>query len=290
MYRIELGMKCRFAEKWYEQCLNFELITDGRFFAPSQPQEGIMGFDAAMFTNNPIFRGLFNTPQQIDHGIVIDPSFWENGRNLNPRELPRLKYNLFIQHKRPEYIKSPRGLEYPDWNNPYFRYDIDLDQQSALSNLERRVHDYSLVVYACPAFWTVEEFTQYYADGELIKNSNFVSASELEGHDRYSFTAGGTDGRVHSKSKIVDIVDIKKEIKRLSEMRPKFEDNKKFIKALANAVSDTINEMEGSVHENFYTLLSRFKQSERNEIENSLATIFSFLLISNSSLLIGYGK
>lgn len=283
-------MKCRFAEKWYEQCLNFELITESRFFAPSQPQEGIIGFDAAIFTNNPIFLGLFNTPQHIDQGIVIDPAIWDNGRNLNSQELPKFKYNLFIQHKRPEYIKSPRGFEYPDWNNPYFRYDVDEDQQSALSNLERHVHDYSLVVYACPAFWTVEEFTRHYAAGELVENSNFVSTTVLDGHDRYSFTAGGTNGRVHSKSKIVDTVDIKKEIKILSEMRPKFEDNKKFISALANSVDDTINKIEGSVHDNFYTLLNRFKQSKRNELDDSIATIFAFLLISNSSLLIGYGK
>ncbi len=90
-------------------------------------------------------------------GVYLWEVWEEFERIINDRDFPKFKFNIFIQYKRPEYIQSPRGTEYKDWGEPYFRYNILQHQQDILVQLEKNAGENAIVVYASPAFYRIKE-------------------------------------------------------------------------------------------------------------------------------------
>ena len=90
-------MKCEFEEKQFEGLLNYELMCGRNFlYVPGQVTEGLLGFDAGIFSTHSKFWGYFvNLPRQ---GISISKTWWQN-LEQDLEHFPPFKYNLFIQHK-----------------------------------------------------------------------------------------------------------------------------------------------------------------------------------------------
>jgi hypothetical protein len=147
-------MKCKFEERQYEQPLNFELAWRGKIFPAGQVLENTIGIDAALFSRDPTFWRLWNTQRWWlsfrrlwKHGVRLKSELWEDAKNkLDNVKFPKFKCNVFIQHKRPEYITSPRGREFNFWRQKYFRYDINTDQRDILSKLEQRSFGISKII------------------------------------------------------------------------------------------------------------------------------------------------
>jgi len=94
-------------------------------------------------------------------------------------DLPPFKFNVFIQHKRPEYMHQTNSAEWSSWNSPYYRYSIMEHQQKTLMAFENQVKNNAIVTYACPTFHTKKEFWNAVKNKKFIENSNFCQPKFL---------------------------------------------------------------------------------------------------------------
>lgn len=103
-------MRCEFEEKEYEQPLNYELGKQN-VWSPGQVFESIVGFDAAIISNNPEFWKLWQTRGLSlgRQGIHLDWQIWEMvEERWKSKTFPKLKFNLFVQHKVACMLRLPR--------------------------------------------------------------------------------------------------------------------------------------------------------------------------------------
>lgn len=194
-----------FCERQYEFDFQSQLPKlHQRVWMPGPVQEHRLGFDAAFFTDSQWIFKLFPARHIIPPGIRPSPSIWQKIFNIADQDLEPFCFNLFVQHKRPEFIGSRRGKEHNHWMHPYFRYDIDANQQACLEKLETISGNDALVTYACAAFHTNRERWDRLSRFTLIQSSNFVSPADLKGHHRYSFDAAGSAGLATSEPERVE--------------------------------------------------------------------------------------
>ena len=233
-------MRSEFEEKQYEVLTDIELLDRNTrlIYPPGQVLEGMIGFDVALRTGHPRFWDLF--PPAPRPGVRLDRRWWQEWPQM-PDMFPRIRFNVFIQYKRPEHITSCRGAEWPGWRRPYYRYDLTQHLQQALANLERRVGGEAVITYACPAFHTLADLWDASRSGQLVENSNFAQPSSLAGHSRYSYVEPGRHGRRHSKGEPVTSEDLKGRLDELAS-RKENRTSKQVIIDLGKAVSAAIDE------------------------------------------------
>lgn len=281
-------MECEFEEKQYEEPLNHELSWKRRiWYTPGQVFEQRIGIDAAIFSKNPLFWALWNEERKWKGGVILEPKLWSIAEKaLNADTFPKFRFNLFIQHKRPEHIASAAGREYKHWLQPYFRYDITGHQQRTLCRLEQNTSLNAIVVYACPVFWKLKELWQFIR-GKLVENSNFVRPYTLESHQRYTFIRGGNVGKAFSEPEEIESVRILGEIDKMFERRIAFENNTQFITTLARQIKVVIEESEREVRDSYFSMAENVRFPE-HELGISVMTIMIFNFITNISWGIGY--
>ena len=246
-------MKCEFEEKTYEQYHNIELLGKSKiFFPPGQLQENILGFDSILFSKNRKFWKLWELLKwwfwpPVHRGVYLDNIFWDDLKEVINKEIRlEFKFNIFIQYKRPEYMKANRAKEFIYWKRPYYRYDIDIHQQQILRQIERQVNDQAIVVHAAPAFHTNKELFNYFDAGKLVENSNYVKPSILDNHQRWTYVKSGTKGWAFSKPerkesiKLINYIKIVKENVRGSEI----ESNSQFISKTSSILVESIRNTE----------------------------------------------
>jgi len=252
-------MKCEFEEKTYEQYHNIELLGKSNiFFPPGQLQENILGFDSVLFSKNknfwklwrkiPLWREfLWRFWSLILEGVYLDNIFWEDLREVIDKEIKvKFKFNVFIQYKRPEYLKSNRSKEFIYWKRPYYRYDIDIHQNQILSQIERQANDKAIVIYGAPAFHTFNDLFKYFGEGKLVENSNYVKPSTLDNHQRWTYVNSGTEGWAFSEPerkesiKLIDYINIVRENIKESEI----ESNSQFISKTLSVLVESIKNTE----------------------------------------------
>ncbi|GAA4052528.1 hypothetical protein [Parerythrobacter jejuensis] len=194
-------MWAEFKEKPFETYFLAEMarITDV-LFSPDQTDEGILGFDGAFFVPDPHFRFLFpfTRSRRWPHFLGMTASeIGDLGGALDAR-LPPFNLNLFVQYKRPEWMRRSTATEWASWNEAYYRYTIDQKQQGLLEKVFSAAAGRAAVVYACAAFWTNRDLFALAGTNEIIANSNIASADLLTGHNRFTYTAAGGQGIAHS--------------------------------------------------------------------------------------------
>jgi len=281
-------MRCQFEEKEYEQPLDYELGKHN-VWSPGQVFENKVGFDAAIISNNPQFWKLWQT-RGISlgrQGIQLNWQIWEMvEERWKSKTFPKLKFNLFVQHKVPHYIYKKHGSEYHYWNRPYFRYDLKDHQQEALDKLEKKVSSDGMVVYACPSFYKRKDLYRLMR-GKLILNSNFVQPHSLKGHTRYTFIRGGKGGKACSEAEKIEGVNILDEFGRMFERFTEFENNVVFVNKLAEKVRTVIKELESADRENYF-ILERNIGLPEHEFGRSIMTTLIFAYFINTTWRIGY--
>jgi hypothetical protein len=195
-----------FKEKTFEKYFGHELARlTNVTFSPDQCDEALLGFDEAFFVPESwFFRfGPYVRRSRLRRltGVEID-KFNKAGKAL-ASHLPDFKLNLFVQFKRPAFLRSHGAKEWSEWKQSYYRYEITPHQQEALERLDAQSHGRAAVVYASPAFWQASDLWAYVKKGVVIEQSNIANASKLKGHGHYSYVSSGCVGKGHSET--VDI-------------------------------------------------------------------------------------
>jgi hypothetical protein len=185
-----------FEEKSFEGPLNSQLLDGSPYlYAPGQVLESVIGFDAAMMTQNLFFWQLWGRPSPS--GIAPSAQWWPKA--VPQKSLPTFHLNLFLQYKRPERLSRSYSSEWSSWNHAYFRYWVTPHQQQALESCAASLGSNGLVVYASPAFSTFSELPTHTANRTLVKATNFVEAARLKSHSRYTYIDAGKDGLAFSE-------------------------------------------------------------------------------------------
>lgn len=197
-------MFAEFEEKEYERYFNNHLVVvNNQCWSPGQVLEGRIGYDgAAMVVPDILFETLYFRRLRrgdLRRGIKLDSGFVNKVFDIFDRRLPPYRFNLFAQHKRPEYISRSDGNEWPSWHQKYYRFEINPSQNSVLCKLESVCGAASIVTYCCPAFHTLDDLWSHNTSGTIIKNTNYAPPSRLSQHHYYSFVEPGGKGKGHSE-------------------------------------------------------------------------------------------
>jgi hypothetical protein len=271
----------QFEEKQYEQHLNIELLQGSNLiFPPGQHLENILGFDAALFTRNrtfwkqflggyPWYRRFFKA--YLD-GLHFPKEAFELEEAFD-NDLPRFKFNAFIQHKRPERMVKETASEWPSWGRNYYRFKILEHQQKILEVLESSVGSEGVVTYASPAFHTREEFWDAHKTQSFIKNSNFCQPHKLSGHASYTYVASGATGIAHSEPEGVVSKDLMEELQRLSQTTPQAEStNSEFVAKTCELVEFSLKKQEKLM--TFYSNIVRDLDKHHSEAPKLLRDLY----------------
>lgn len=288
-------MHAEFEEKQYEQHLNLELLKGSNLlFPPGQMLENTVGFDAALFTAHPKFwkhfsfyykwyhRLLHNAP----NGISLPIELWQEIEQ-NIEHFPKFKFNAFIQHKRPEYMKRSDASEWASWNGSYYRYKLMSHQHDALSKIDNLIGNKGVVVYACPAFYKTSDLWNAVKDQKIIETSNFCQVSRLNGHGVFTYQKAGSYGIGHSEPENIESYSLMKRLSELSKSRAS-ESNKAHLLALGKQIDSVM--LEASHYSQQYTAITKFMLSEleQMEIPSALVKIDIFRFLTRTQLFIGY--
>ncbi|WP_018996576.1 hypothetical protein [Hirschia maritima] len=188
-------------EKSYEQHFNIEIgqYTD-ELFAPDQCDEKILGFDSSVHLNDNLWHPHFPrmSSRCLSNGVLRGDLEKHLGRGLN-KILPNMKFNLFIQFKRPEYLSGHRSGQWEHWKRSYYRFTLTPHQQELLEKLAVVSKGRAAVVYASPAFNTLDELMEKKRNKEIIDSSNIISAEKLSGHTKCTYAEAGNISMGHSE-------------------------------------------------------------------------------------------
>lgn len=290
-------MKIQFEEKQYESQMNMLLACqvgiyrNKSLFSPGQVLEGYIGFDAAMHScNNRFWKYFYRDWAYLFYHYS---EYWPYGLDLSDlhkfhrvfeeiyEHMPSIKYNVFIQYKKPKYLKKSNAPEYWKWEMPYFRYKLNEKQQKLLEKLSSAVGEMALVIYASPAFITQKEFWENVNNETMIENSNFCKAEELHGHHRYTYIRGGRHGIAFSEPEEISSINLKEEISKLNGLSEGASSNIEYINKLAAKLDNIILESDSDFSQYYRSRLKKFKDSEfsrrvDSRLFNSLVKINTF--------------
>ncbi|MDO9592201.1 MAG: hypothetical protein U0998_09135 [Moraxellaceae bacterium] len=213
-------MKAEFEEKDFEAPLYNELrFGSHRIATPGQVFEGKFGIDAALEAEHPLFWDLFGF-YDVPQGVILDDLRWgfvwrKLGRK---RRLPTFNINLLIQAKRPETLKraSPLLKNY-GFSSQYWRFEITEHQQEILEKVSYKLRRKALVIYASPAFHTLDDLYDHTEAQTVVENSSFVKVERLHNHKQWSYYQPGTSGVAHSEPEFIEDVSLYSMIEQAGE-------------------------------------------------------------------------
>jgi hypothetical protein len=185
-----------FEEKQYENAANGELrLYSSNSYTPGQVAEGILGFDAA--SNQPWWSDVWRAMQMgAPAGLQLTPNLWPIARQPGPNVvLPSFVVSLILQYKRSEYMHGKTAAQYNHWRQPYYRFEIDVDQHRQLMSIETAASNLAAVKYAAPVFYQYRELERLQLSEEILLNSNFVSPNTIGStHRHWTYNASGGMG------------------------------------------------------------------------------------------------
>ena len=281
-------MKCEFSERNYEKNFDFELNSGNPFFSPTPNKEKTLGFDSATQTDNEDFWRLWDpnwiiVPPRIPNGVNISKSLWKWVRGIPKiQHFPKMRANVFLQYKIPHYLKGKNSLEYKEWDNPYFRYEIEPVQFKRLSKLENNVSNNAVVAYASPEFYTDDDLMNHFTKKTTICNSNFAKPSSMEKHSRYTYDTSGRPGIGFSKPEHIPKIDLKNEIQNLIDSS--INDEEISLDSLSMGIKKTVEQLDKTFQKNFEKTKNYFHEmNSANNEANSFINIISFTHLTNLS-------
>lgn len=180
-------MKVDYSEKTYEEYflveLHAEYIRNRNFFAPSQADEAYLGADliaylGRRFDSIRLNKRFYNRNYLARHNHFL--------KNVAKRIPAKLKFNVFIQFKRPEHIVKSNGGQWNSFNKPYYRFSIYKEQQARLDHISRLLKDLS-IIYASPEAADTDQLYQLHLDGKLIDSSCYVESKTIKNHSAVAY-------------------------------------------------------------------------------------------------------
>lgn len=191
-----------FEEKTFEVAYCIELAVgiggQPQVYSPGQVLEKLLGFDAASDPNpHHVLWAVLALPRP--HGVQLIPPLWGASKAAQPpaAALPSYPISVFLQFKRPEYLKGPTAKQWKMWHHPYYRFKRSKAQQQVLGRLERRLGVEAVVRYAAPAFHTLGELEAAQLALSVITQAGHVSPARLQRHQWWTYDAPGNLGRAN---------------------------------------------------------------------------------------------
>jgi hypothetical protein len=285
-----------FEEKEFETPLVNQLLTGSRHvWAPGQVFEQYFGIDAAIYACNPFFWRLFGR-HQIPAGVVLDrlmwAPFWHNHGPSRDRHFPKFAVNLLLQTKRPQYLNgvdselSLRGIK-----GAYWRFKITPHQQEILERLSTKMGNSAVVSYACAAFHEIRDLYGHIENGTLVENSNFVRASHMRGHAKWTYDEPGCRGVACSEMESIDDPPFAKQLHQagiLAEQEIESEPdqaarNLHRLSMVADEVCKEKNDEKNPIPEEFFRRMRMAEQDMPHEIHyrEQAADFLRFAVLMN---------
>ena len=140
----------------------------------------------------------------LRRGVALNAGFVNKVFRVLDRNMPPYRFNFFAQHKRPTYVFGNNGGQRRAWGGPYYRYDIDAQQNKLLCKLEGVCGSAAVVSYCCPTFYTKKELWTANSSGQILQRTNYAPPSRLANHHTYSFTEPGGRGKGHSEEEEIE--------------------------------------------------------------------------------------
>ncbi len=268
-------MKVDFEEKTYESYFNNELNSKSSvYFPPGQVLEGVLGFDAASNSKNrQLWKALgypfWFFPRFSGVNLLDIASELEQNLEYIINKIPRIKTNILLQYKRPEYITTANGKEWGHWKKEYYRYHVYKEQHEILSKIEQSFGDKALVLYASPAIKSMAELVDLKLKRKIIDNSNFQKASKLNGHSKNTYTRAGHDSIAFSEPEKLENIDLISELGSLEAVHDM--NNKQFVSYSGKLIS---NNMEYS--KTFNKLMNEYDEYKQYSMIYSFLTMKVF--------------
>ncbi|MEX1036712.1 MAG: hypothetical protein WDZ54_12220 [Sneathiella sp.] len=272
-------MKIEFKEKTFEKYYGHELARlTNTTYSPDQCDEKFLGFDEAYLLPEEWFFRIApyvrRRPRARMQGIGVN--------DLNhiveelSRYLPKFRFNLFVQFKRPAYLISPGAGQWKDWKQSYYRYEITPHQQEALEKIESQSHGRAATVYASPAFWRSDDLWEHVKNEAVVDNSNMASAGRLSGHGHYSYVSAGFTGKGHSETVSIDSEPLRQVIKSGLEQNEPLPLNQHLKKA-ATAIWEATDsgDLAAPIFHRAREALG-LEEIDRNSLESAMAVIDAF--------------
>jgi hypothetical protein len=286
-------MDAEFEEKEFETLLNQQLCASGSvFYAPGQVLENIIGLDAALTCQDTQFWKLFPSPRphtlypttSSPSGIVLSNDYWV-GLDSTLDHFPPIKFNLFVQHKRPAYLRSGSARQWKYWKRPYYRYSLVSHQQIALANLAKIAKDDALVVYSCPAFISREELWKHGFGSSLISNTNFALVEGLDDHEEYTFVSSGSSGYACSEPAEMPPFSLFQEMRARRSRGSARGTNREFLHVSAKYVLEAV---VGADLTQSFEALFRYMPRDLSPIARNVLTVHTFAAMTNSKWYLVY--
>jgi hypothetical protein len=240
-------MNTEFEEKDFEAPLYNELkFGSHRIATPGQVFEGKFGIDAALEAEHPLFWDLFGF-YDIPKGVVLNDLRWGFiWRRLGKkRQLPTFTTNLLIQAKRPNPISRVSSvLKSFGFRSKYWRFEITEHQQEILEKISQNLRRRALVVYASPAFHTLDRLYDYTESQEIVENTNFVKVERLHNHKQWNYYQPGTSGVAHSEPEYIEDAPFYSMIEQASESGQQNEDPSENLRFLHKMTLEACREIQ----------------------------------------------
>jgi hypothetical protein len=295
-------MKCEFEEKQFESALNQHLAGNHQLvYATGQVLENTLGFDAALMTHHRGFWGLFPDFRPwyarlfgfglFPEGLELQREWWQRlGQEIE--HFPKLKFNVFIQHKRPSYRTGRTTIEWENWQQPYYKYKLTRHQQQALAQLSMRMGTAGIVVYASPAFYKAIDLWDSARGNSLVEKTSFVEAHRLNNHTSYSYIRGGSDGVGHSAPEKINGPLFTDHLNRLREKHSPHESNKNAIIHWSDIVNSTVLEIKSrKLRKNYERFVSELvNEHTESRLALAFSRIHAFCFLTNSTCFFGVGN
>ena len=189
-----------FEEKEYEHPLCSQLEFSTReFWPPGQVLENYLGFDRGLFLTAAYLWDLHGIRQPF-RGVVPFSEYWPFLPRVAPHRhrLPSFRLNCFIQVKRCRVGRRLRKeLAALGSARPFYRFDVDAEQQRVLDAAAGALTGRALFVYAAPVFSESAKLFLLQQQGQLVENSTFPDIRTLSGHRAWYYNEPGATGVVN---------------------------------------------------------------------------------------------
>jgi hypothetical protein len=238
-------MKTRYEEKSFENYFNNELDSKSKIYFPfGQIQEGILGFDSSAYSKNRYLWKKLGFPFFLKvafYGAKLKEVAEEMERylDLELNGCPQINTNIIFQYKRPDYINGIHSAEWYYWKQPYFRYEIDLNQHELLKHIDLKFGNAVLVLYAAPAIKDINELVDFKISKKIIDNTNFCKVSKLNNHNKNTYIKSGQFSVAFSEPEEITNFNL---LESISNSKENKESNSKIVLDFSNKIINIMNE------------------------------------------------
>src|SRR5699024_9056795 len=180
-------IKVNYYEKTFEGYFIEELksrLISGNSMSVSEMDEKWIGADMIALVNN---RSLGAIKLNTDIYNFKDLENINNKLTQVAQRLPvDLKFNLFIQFKKPEYMIFKSAKEWWLYNKPYFRFKLYKEQHETLIKIQDVLHNLN-IVYASPEAKNSDDVIRNKKYNKVIENSCIVGLNSTRGHEAITY-------------------------------------------------------------------------------------------------------